>query len=155
MGYSPYTIENIDLDGLRPLNFQFGSTITAGSNTAAAIVPGKNYTIFLILGDGDTEGITIDVVTGEIKTTKDTAPGFYVIGVRNNGSYNVSIYYLTVLEDNSYSCCDRPTFKLGPNAGYDTYIDIREGNILMETTRRQNLSYDQLMKIRKAQSSKK
>lgn len=56
---------------------------------------------------------------------------------------------------NTYSCCDLPTFQLGPNTGYAVYTDLRAGNIMMESTPRKNLSYDQLMTIRKAQSSKR
>jgi hypothetical protein len=160
MGYSPYTRVNIDLSmEYRTFPFLtkiFGSSVTAGANTDSAIVANKNYTILAVIGDNDPSSITMDASSGVISTTAATVPGLYRILIRNTGSYNISVYILTVLEGGAtYSCCDLPTFKAGPNTGYAEYTDLRAGNIMMESTPRKNLSYDQLMTIRKAQSSKK
>jgi len=160
MGYSPYTRVNIDLsEEIRDFPFLtkgFTSSVTPGDNTDPAIAPNKNYTILDIFSENDPSSITLDASSGVISTTTATPPGEYAILVRNTGSYNISVYLLTVLGGGgSYSCCDRPTFALGPNTGYAEYTDLRVGNILMESLPRKNLSYDQLMTIRKAQSSKK
>lgn len=36
--------------------------------------------------------------TGEITTTRETATGIYTITLRNNGSYHITLYELTVSE---------------------------------------------------------
>jgi hypothetical protein len=155
MGYTPYTIANIDTAGTPMLNRSLAASVAAGASTAAAIVSGKSYTLLDV--EGDAGSITIDVVTGIISTTGATAPGTYIIYLRNTGSYNITEYQLTVTEGGggTYSCCNRPTFTPGPGVGYAVYTDIRVGNILIETVQRRPLSYDQLMTIRKAQASKK
>ena len=153
MGYTPYTVGNIDISGTPMLKRNFAASVAAGTPTAAAIVVGKSYTVLDI--SGATGSITMDADTGVISTTGATAPGTYTIYLRNTGSYNITEYQLTVTEGGGGTCCDRPTFKLGPGVGYDTYTDIRVGNILIETVQRRPLSYDQLMTIRKAQASKK
>jgi hypothetical protein len=152
MGYTPYTAENVIIvEGDMILNRGVSESITAGASTNAGLVPGRSYTILQIAG-GNSGSITINSTTGVISTSGSTAPGTYTIYLRNTGSYNITEY---ILSFTGLSCCDRPTFKLGQGVGYEVYTDLIAGNIMMETVRRQNLSYDQLMTIRKAQSSKK
>ena len=155
MGYTPYTAENVIIvEGDMILNRGVSESITAGASTNAGLVPGRSYTILQIAG-GNSGSITINSTTGVISTSGSTAPGTYTIYLRNTGSYNITEYILSFIGNSDLSCCDRPTFALGPNTGYAEYTELRAGNIMMETVRRQNLSYDQLMTIRKAQSSKK
>jgi hypothetical protein len=155
MGYTPYTAENVIIvEGDMILNRGVSESITAGASTNAGLVPGRSYTI-LQIADGNSGSITINSTTGVISTSGSTAPGTYTIYLRNTGSYNITEYILSFIGNSDLSCCDRPTFALGPNTGYAEYTELRAGNIMMETVRRQNLSYDQLMTIRKAQSSKK
>ena len=151
MGYSPYTIANIT--ATPRLTRSFSALVAAGASTASAVQSGKSYTLLDVSGGAGP--IIMNAVTGVISTTDATAPGAYTIYLRNTGSYNITEYQLTVTEGGGGTCCDRPTFKLGPGVGYDTYTDIRVGNILIETVQRRPLSYDQLMTIRKAQASKK
>jgi hypothetical protein len=155
MGYTPYTAENVIIvEGDMILNRGVSETITAGASTNAGLVPGRSYTI-LQIADGNSGSITINSTTGVISTSGSTAPGTYTIYLRNTGSYNITEYILSFIGNSDLSCCDRPTFALGPNTGYAEYTELRAGNIMMESLPRTKLSYDQLMTIRKAQCSKK
>jgi len=158
MGYTPYDIANIIPTAVPTLHRSVAASITAGTSTAAAIISGRSYTVLQIVGTNPEpySSITMDPTTGVISTTGSTVPGTYAIYLRNTGSYNITVYTLTITEAaGGLSCCDRPTFKLGPGVGYEVYTDLIAGNIMMENLQRKNLSYDQLMTIRKAQASKK
>jgi len=88
--------------------------IYVGETTESAIISGKLYQILQIMRysiDNDeekdngvfildeTETITINSTTGAIITSSETEIGLYKIYIRNNGSYNISEYYLIVLEN--------------------------------------------------------
>lgn len=95
MGYTPYTVD-INTEG--GLIRTYGETVVAGSSSPNAIISGKSYAI-LEITDGDSssyETITINSTTGSISTTPGTLPGVYTIYIYNTGSYNISVYYLTV-----------------------------------------------------------
>ena len=162
MGYTPYTIQNIDLiEGDPVLNRGITSSVAAGSATAGGIVPGKAYTL-LDISQGDTgsySSITIDPATGVISTTAATAPGLYVIFLRNNGSYNITGYGLTVTEAVAITgipCCARPTFRRGPLIDNATLTALTAGNTYIGSVRRNgtNISYAQIMAAKKAKASK-
>ena len=161
MGYTPYTIANIDISGSPMLKRRVSSSLTAGSSTAGAIVTDKAYTI-LAISDGGMSSITIDATTGVISTTGSTAPGIYTIYLRNTGSYNITEYELTVTEGGGGTvativpCCARPTFRRGPLIDNTTYIDLVAGNTYIGSVRRNgvNISYAQIMAMKKAKASK-
>jgi hypothetical protein len=101
MGYTPYTIVNIYRDEMNTeLKYIFESTIQAGKSTNSAIVQNKNYKILQINQSGTqvlpTPPITIDDKTGTIITQNNTPVGTYQIYIRNDGSYNITIYELTI-----------------------------------------------------------
>jgi hypothetical protein len=47
--------------------------------------------------------ITINATNGSISTTRNTLPGSYTLTIRNNGSYHITTYTLTVLPYIPYS----------------------------------------------------
>lgn len=99
MGYSPYTITNIS--STPSLVQTYGASVNAGNSSTAAIVSGKSYTILQKSGgDSSSYGtISIDSTTGTISTTSTTIPGIYTLYIRNTGSYNITSFSLTVLNN--------------------------------------------------------
>jgi hypothetical protein len=102
-GYSPYSITNITHSA--SLNQVRVVSITAGESTPAAIVPNKLYEILQIfMGPSDEiysgGTITINPNTGVVSTTSATTAteegNYYVIVIRNEGSYNITSLILTV-----------------------------------------------------------
>jgi len=49
----------------------------------------------------------MNAATGSITTTRETATGIYTITLRNNGSYHITVYELTVseAEERPYNPC--------------------------------------------------
>ena len=99
MGYTPYTITNIS--STPSLVQTYGVSVNAGNSSTAAIVTGKSYTILQKSGgDSSSYGtISIDSTTGAISTTSTTIPGIYTLYIRNTGSYNITSFSLTVLNN--------------------------------------------------------
>lgn len=165
MGYTPYTIANIDTTTTPMLKRSFASSSTVGSSTTPAIISGKNYTILEITG-GDTgsySSITSASSTGVISTTASTVVGVYTIYIRNNGSYNITEYILTLTsggggggEDNRVSvpCCQLPIFRRGPIVDNTTYTELIAGNTFLGSVRRGNIPYYQIMAMKKSRASK-
>jgi hypothetical protein len=162
MGYTPYTVNNIEIvEGDPVLNRGIESSVAAGSATAGAIVAGKAYRL-LDISEGDTgsySSISIDPTSGIISTTAATVPGYYVIFLRNNGSYNITGYGLTVtapIPSDSVPCCARPTFRRGPLIDNATLTALAAGNTYIGSVRRAgtNIPYAQLMAMKKAKASK-
>ena len=163
MGYTPYTIENISVvEGVYSLNRIFSSSVAAGTSTNPAIVSGRSYTLLVIgLGDsGSYSSINIDPTTGVISTTAATVPGLYGIALRNTGSYNITLYELTVtggptpLPPSTVSCCERTTFRRGPLVDNATLTSIVAGNTYIGSVRRGPVPYSQILARKKAQASK-
>jgi hypothetical protein len=161
MGYTPYTTANIDITGAPALKTIVAATLAAGTATAAAIISGRSYTVLQIVGTspGSYSSITTDPTTGVISTTGATVPGTYAVYLRNTGSYNITEYELTVTEGDGglvVPCCARPTFRRGPLIDNTTYVDLVAGNTYIGSVRRNgvNISYDQMMAMKKAQASK-
>ena len=102
MGYTPYNINNISVSGsgVPSLVRTSNETIVAGTSTESAIVSGKSYTIIEKSGgdSGSYSTITIDSTTGVISTTSSTSTGTYTLILRNDGSYNITSFSLTVTE---------------------------------------------------------
>lgn len=102
MGYTPYTIDNIgkvpEVPYVIILGVRYDETIEPGQTSIPAIRPGYSYDI-LQISEGDPTSyntITMNDNTGVISTTSATAPGNYIITLRNTGSYNITYFYLTV-----------------------------------------------------------
>jgi hypothetical protein len=95
MGYTPYSIVNIDMtDLVRTQSF----SVTSGQSTQSGIISGLNY--FILEKSGGTPSsygtIGINTVTGSIVTTRFTVADTYTIYVYNTGSYNITTVTLTV-----------------------------------------------------------
>ncbi len=167
MGYTPYTVQIIGISfGVANIIRTYDISVTAGSITASAIVSGKSYTL-LQISDGDPgsyETITIDSTTGVITTTSATAPGSYILYLRNTGSYNITQYYLTVTEagvvisggaEEQTSCCEKE-LHLSNTIDYTIRNHFKEGNTLIGSTaiRRGPTFYGALYNKKMAYSAK-
>ena len=104
MGYTPYTRAVINGAPTSPAIVRlFASSAAAGTSTAAALITtSRSYSILQIAGSSGSVGsyptITMNATTGAVGTTRDTATGIYTITLRNNGSYHITVYELTVTE---------------------------------------------------------
>ena len=97
LGYTPYSLEVIDSSS--SLEQVYGQAINPGESTIPAIVSGKSYEIIEVIANDippPYDTITVDPDTGVISTTSTTPPGYYVLIMRNTGSYYISGFYLTV-----------------------------------------------------------
>jgi hypothetical protein len=104
MGFTPYT--RTVVAGSPPAMVRsFDSSVVAGKSSATAIISGRSYSILRITGGtSDAYGtITVNATTGSITTTRNTIPGNYTISIRNNGSYHITTYTLTVTPYMHYS----------------------------------------------------
>lgn len=117
MGYSPFTINNINTIS-QNLVTTFSQTITAGNTTSAAIIPGKSYTLL-----ESNPGISINSATGVISTTSGTSAGLYTLYIRNTGSYNITTFNLNL---NPFVICFEENSKiLIIKNGKETYVPIK------------------------------
>jgi hypothetical protein len=103
MGHTPYTRTVVSGAPTSPAIVRlFASSAAAGTSTAAALISGRSYSILQIAISGGSVGsyptITMNAMTGVITTTRETATGIYTITLRNNGSYHITVYELTVTE---------------------------------------------------------
>jgi hypothetical protein len=99
IGYTPYTADNITVSGGVPaLVRSVSSNVEVGQSSSGAIVNDKSYTILQKSGgdSGSYLSISINANTGVVSTTSSTVPGIYTLYIRNNGSYNITVLYLTV-----------------------------------------------------------
>jgi hypothetical protein len=96
MGFTPYT--RMVVAGSPPAMVQsFSSSVVAGISTAPALISGRSYSILRITGGDGTYGlISVNGTTGSIQTSRATVPGVYTVMIRNNGSYHITTYTLTV-----------------------------------------------------------
>jgi hypothetical protein len=134
MGYTPYTLDNISVSifyGVPSLIRTLSQSVNSNSSTEAAIVSGKSYTKLEISGGNSASysTITINPTSGIISTTSSTTPGTYTIYIRNNGSYNITTFILTVTStptpivqrDNSFTV-------------YDLFLDDVQNSIYLAQT---------------------
>ncbi len=103
MGYTPYTRTVVTGNPTSPAILRsFATSTSAGNLTAPALISGRSYSILQIAGGGgggDGGGtITVNSTTGAVGTTRETAVGTYTITLRNNGSYHITVYELTVTD---------------------------------------------------------
>jgi hypothetical protein len=154
MGYTPYTIENITTTpSLRRI---FSSTILVGGSTGAAIQSGRDYILLQVSGgsSGSYGTITIDGTTGVITTAGNTAAGTYILYIRNDGSYNITEYQLTI-ESSEIPCCLRSVDTYG--ADNQTQTEVKAGLAIIANfpERRGPLSHSDLIRMKKAYAFKR
>lgn len=103
MGFTPYT--RIVVAGSPPAMVKnFSSSVVAGISTPPALISGRSYSILRITGgDGTYSLISVNGTTGSIQTSRATAPGVYTVMIRNDGSYHITTYTLTVTPYIPYS----------------------------------------------------
>ena len=104
MGFTPYT--RTVVVGSPPAMVQsFSSSVVAGVPTSPAIISERSYSILQITGGntGTYHTFTINATTGSIQTSRATVPGVYTVMIRNNGSYHITTYTLTVTPYIPYS----------------------------------------------------
>lgn len=104
MGYTPYTIQNIVFQGLGGtpiLNQTYNQTISVGESSLPAIRVGYSYDKMKISGGSPSsyQTILVNDYTGIISTTSSTTPGTYTITIRNTGSYNITLFTLSVIQN--------------------------------------------------------
>lgn len=135
-----FDVKDIVVKDLKYMAGEGNDIYTApGNSTNSAIISNKSYTILQInkgeeLVDLNTI-ITVNSVTGVISTTSNITPGIYTIFVRNNGSYNITVFYLIVaLGGKSDQCIYK----------YYLYRYLRRVNI-----------YERHFKLRNVKSSRK
>ena len=99
MGHSPYTRTVITGAATSPTIVRsFATSASAGTSTAAAFISSRSYSILQIVGGGGGGAIAMNATSGAITTTRTTAAGTYTITLRNNGSYHITVYELTITE---------------------------------------------------------
>jgi hypothetical protein len=103
MGHTPYTRTVVTGAPTSPAIVRlFASSAAAGTSSTSALISGRSYSILQIASSGGTVGsyptITMNNTTGAITTTQDTPVGTYIITLRNNGSYHITVYEFTVTE---------------------------------------------------------
>lgn len=156
MGYSPYSLTNIDI--LLELNRSFEQTIQPGQSSDAAVIAGAPFELLDIQGPGNYTGISLNPQTGVISTSSDTELGVYILTIRSSGSYNITEFVLTIENPISnptiVSCCQKKMF-IGSNVSYTIRNNFTEGNVLIGGVRRELLSPADVLKIKMAQSAKR
>jgi hypothetical protein len=108
MGYTPYA--HTVVAGTPPAMVRsFATSVVSGDAQTAApgIISGggRTYAIYRVT-DGvpaSYGGISINVVSGIIATSRATEPGVYTLTIRNSGSYHFTTVTLTVLPRHPYS----------------------------------------------------
>lgn len=104
MGHTPYPRTVVSGAPTSPAIVRsFATSASAGTSTAPALITtGRSYSILQIAGSGGIIGsyptITMNAITGAVTTSRETAVGTYTITLRNNGSYHITVYELTVTE---------------------------------------------------------
>jgi hypothetical protein len=94
MGCSPYILNNIFYGFGYELNYNYTTSIEAGSSTIGTVQPG--YVLFRILDGGDSS-ITINSATGAITAIE---PGIYsliIYGEFTDGRYSTTLFILDVI----------------------------------------------------------
>jgi hypothetical protein len=103
MGFTPYA-RTVVAGSPPAMVHSFSSSVVAGVSTAPALISGRSYYILRITGgDGTYELISVNGTTGSIQTSRATVPGVYTVMIRNNGSYHITTYTLTVTPYMPYS----------------------------------------------------
>lgn len=156
-GYTPYTANNIT--STPQLNQIYTQTINAGESSVQAINAYASGNDFILLGiqDGNPssyDSITISSQTGVISTSSSTSPATYTLIIRSVGSYNITIFSLTISGNSAASCCDRTINLKGLD--YTTRNDLLAGNVIIGSSavQRKPISYSELLMKKMAYASK-
>ena len=162
LGYTPYT--NDIITSTPQLNQTYTQTIQAGDTSVESInadTSGNDFTLLAIQnGNPSSYGsITINSQTGVISTTSSTAPATYTLIIRSVGSYNITIFNLSILGDSAegvanVSCCNR-TMNL-KDLDYVTRNMIIAGNVIIGSTavQRKPISSSELLMKKMAYASR-
>jgi hypothetical protein len=108
------------------LKKSYTETITPGDSTILAIRSGYSYDILSKSG-GDPASygmITMNDNTGVISTTSSIIPGTYTLTLRNTGSYNITIFVLTISGSTPVPCLTEESKVLTEN-GYVSISDLK------------------------------
>lgn len=147
MGFSPYSIQNINFDIAPSLNTSYIQNIEQGQTTNPYIfvsLSGSDISIIEINGMNPSSFSTISInsTTGVISTAEDIELGTYNILLRNSGSYNISSFQLTVspllgLSSILSICCKAPFQNIlnlpynTNNTSGETQTNLRKGQALI------------------------
>jgi hypothetical protein len=163
LGYTPYTINNIT--STPQLNQTFIQTISAGESSVQAInadASGNNFSLLAIENGNPSsyDSITISSQTGIISTSSGTAPATYTLIIRSVGSYNITIFNLTIAygaiqAEEIASCCDKTLDLKGLD--YTTRNVLLAGNVIIGSSaiQRSPISYSELLMRKIAYASKR
>lgn len=164
IGYTPYTVENIDSSS--ELIQTYSQTIAAGETSNTAVISDASGNSFTILqksnGVPDSYStITMSSQTGAISTTSSTAPGTYTILLRSTGSYNITTFTLTVIAAilngtgaTTLSCCYRTLDLTGID--YVQRNQIITGNTLIgSSSQKYPISYMDIYSMKMAYAAKR
>ncbi len=152
MGYTPYSLRNIES---ATLVRSYSQTVEAGQSTIHAIQFDASGSSFVILYSDASDTISMNVQTGVISTTTNTAPGTHSIVLRSVGSYHITEFNLTVTSVVEMPCCLKPQC-ISRDADYAMRNDLLAGNTLIGNTsvRRGPISYSDIMNMKRAYAAK-
>lgn len=160
MGFTPYTANIIVNNSLVNI---WSQEIAVGGSTITALnpdAPDNSFTIVGITGGdaGAYSTITIDLLTGVISTTTETTAGTYTVYVRSVGSYNITMFTLTLFEIPTppADCCVMPNLPISAVLDQPTYTVINEltgGHLMIQVPQCGFTTYADYMKRRMAQST--
>ncbi len=92
-----------------------------------------------------------------VLTTGGTAAGTYTLYIRNNGSYNITEYQLTLVGggNSEIPCCLRPVDTYGADNQTQTEVKGGLAMIVNFPARRGPISHSDLLRIKKAYAFKR
>jgi len=131
MGYSPYTITNINISDSPELVRTYDMTLEAGETSEPAIISGRDYEILSV----EDSSITINNTTGVINTSSSTPSDTYNIYIRHSGSYNITTISLTITYSGTIPCLVEDTMVLTPN-GYVNIKNLKENDEVITSNNR-------------------
>jgi hypothetical protein len=134
IGYTPYSTTNIA--GSPPDLVRItSSTVNQGSSTSGGFT---SLLYSIVQKSGGSPGsygtITINSTSGVVSTTSGTAPGTYVLYIRNTGSYNFTMFTLTV-SSTVIPCLLEDTHVLTPS-GYIKIQYLKKGDLVLTSDNR-------------------
>ena len=161
IGYTPYSTTIIN--DSQELVQIYSQIIESGQDSIKAVLGDGSGNAFEILkwagGDASSYGtITINSDTGIVSTTSATIPGTYTLTIYSIGSYNISIFNLTVIAKQQtisleQTCCERPLDLDGLD--YRRRNEIIAGNTIIGSgVIKYPMTYTDLLNMKKAYASK-
>lgn len=161
IGYTPYTLEIIT--STPDLQQTFSQTVAQGQSSLRAVLADASGNDFDILNltEMTAVGISINENSGTILTTAATPLGVYTIYIRSIGSYNTTVFTLTVsaavvpTNESGVSCCEIPLDL--KNADYEQRNKVISGNTMIGDSAVRRVaytSYGALYNLKMAYASK-